>query len=133
MYFPCVRSTLSSTFYLLRSHILTALPEAAYRKVPVGFSAIWLIWFSPEGIATVRLVLAEQTSPRVTWPEDLNRDRTKQKIKVTISVHEFSLKFHEFLETCYKQQQHQCPFWSLYAQNPAPHTGIVGTLHVLNE
>lgn len=49
----------------------TELPAATYSIVPVGLRAIWLIWFSPEAVVTVRLVLAAHASPELTWPEDL--------------------------------------------------------------
>lgn len=61
----------SPSAYLRRSQTLTEFPAAAYRTVPLGLRAIWLIWFSPAGMVTVRLVLDAQTSPTVTWPEDL--------------------------------------------------------------
>lgn len=52
--------------HLRRSQTRTEFPAAAYRTVPLGLRAIWLIWFSPGGMATVRLVLAEQPSPTLT-------------------------------------------------------------------
>lgn len=56
----------SDLTHLRRSHTRTEFPAAAYRTVPLGLRAIWLIWFSPAGMATVRLVLEEQPSPRLT-------------------------------------------------------------------
>ncbi|KAG7267893.1 hypothetical protein CRUP_033019 [Coryphaenoides rupestris] len=40
--------------HLRRSHMRTALPAAAYRKVPAGLRATWLIWLSPGGMPTDR-------------------------------------------------------------------------------
>lgn len=63
--------------HLLRSHTRTEFPAAAYRTVPLGLRAIWLIWFSPAGMVTVRLVLDAQASPTLTWPEDLRTTSMK--------------------------------------------------------
>lgn len=51
---------------LRRSQTRTEFPAAAYRTVPLGLRAIWLIWFSPAGMATVRLLLDEHVSPTLT-------------------------------------------------------------------
>jgi len=61
--------------YLLRSQTLTEFPAAAYRTMPLGLRAIWLIWFSPAGMVTVRLEFDAQTSPTLTWPEELKTRR----------------------------------------------------------
>lgn len=61
-----IQLQLPSNTDLRRSQTRTEFPAAAYSTVPLGLSAIWLIWFSPAGMATVRLVLDEHTSPTLT-------------------------------------------------------------------
>lgn len=52
--------------HLLRSHVRTVLPAAAYSTDPEGLRAIWLIWYSPWAVVMVRVVVPAQASPETT-------------------------------------------------------------------
>lgn len=70
---------MNEQMYLLRSHMRTVFPAAAYSTDPDGFRAIWLIWHSPCAKVIVRVVVPAHASPDTTCPDELwKRRRIKE-------------------------------------------------------